>query len=74
MQQFAPEPAPSTVLSFLAAMHVYIYIYIYVFSPLFSSPVASCAGVSQASSLRLCNARSGRARLKREEERKADEA
>ena len=41
---------------------------------LFSSPVASCGGVSQASSPRLCNAQSGSARLKREEERKANEA
>ena len=35
MQQFAPEPAPSTVLSFLAAMHVYIYIYICFFPSFF---------------------------------------
>ena len=41
---------------------------------LFSSPVASCGGVSQASRLRLCNARSGSARSKREGGRKANEA
>ena len=36
-----------------------MYIYIYIYIPFFSSPVASCGGVSQAS-----NPRSGNARLK----------